>query len=187
MGKGGEFERTCSVLLSKWVSKGERDDLFWRSDSSGARFTQRKKSGKDTANAGGDLTFSDILGEPLIRNWSVEIKTGYGVKTDTGINRWDVLDFVDSKQKEPVLQKMWNQCTRDALLTNRIPVLIFRRNNRTPCIMFDNLYFQYLEGWFGQFVDGVSIRINFPLCCTLLLLSDFFKWIPDISPALRKD
>jgi hypothetical protein len=49
---------------------------------------------------------------------------------------WDILDLIDSQQKKTQLEDFWDQCTRDAKLTNRIPVLIFRRNNRSPCIAF---------------------------------------------------
>ena len=81
MSKGGTYEGEIAKLLSKWWTEGERDDIFWRSDASGARFTQRKKSGKDTANQAGDLTFSDSIGEILIKNWNIEIKTGYAGKS----------------------------------------------------------------------------------------------------------
>src|SRR3990172_3169984 len=133
MSKGGGAEREVSTLLSNWWIEG-RDDIFWRSDSSGARFTQRKKAGKDTANQGGDITASDSVGEKLIKNWNIEIKSGYSSKTKvldikgnekTLLNRWDVLDILDSSQKDPVLLKMWAQCKRDADLTHREPILIF--------------------------------------------------------------
>jgi hypothetical protein len=184
MAKGGSFEREIATLLSLWWSDGERSDIFYRSHASGGRFTMRRKSGKDTANQGGDITCSDSVGEPLIKEWSIEIKTGYGKKTDSGISRWDVLDFLDSRQKEPVLQKMFDQSRRDAVLTDRIPILIFRRNGRTPCIMFYKSYYEELVGYFGHYEgDCITYRIH-NLFHIIMPFQNFMEWIPDLRSAL---
>lgn len=205
MGKGGSFEREINAELSLWFSEGERDDLFTRSDGSGGRFTRRAKKGKDTANQGGDCSFCHPDGEPLIRMWCIEMKTGYGSrkkvkdadgdviqtpvyspknkgvivgwKNKVAITPWDVLDFVDSRKKKTVLQEMWDQCSRDAELTNRIPVLIFRRNLRTPCICFTSQYFYQLGSDFGNPKGTITIRIKAgEEDLTILGLKDFFNW-----------
>jgi len=183
MAKGSSFEREIAKLLSLWWSEGMRDDVFYRSHASGGRFTMRRKSGKDTALQGGDITASDPIGEPLVREWSIEIKTGYGKKTDSGISRWDVLDFLDSRQKTPVLEKMWDQCRRDAELTDRQPILIFRRNGRTPCIMF---YVNYLLKLQQSFSDCLTQRliVQTSFRCVIMPLQSFLEWIPNIRGAL---
>lgn len=186
MAKGGEYENEIAKLLSLWWADNQRDDIFGRSDSSGARFTQRRKKGKDTANQGGDLTFIDSIGEPLIKTWNIECKTGYGLKTKDEIIRWDVLDFLDSKQKNPVLQVFWNQCSRDADLTNRQPILIFRRNRRETCICFLKDYEEHLSDFYGScFVPKITISIENQRL-TIIKLKDFFEWIPDIKQSLIK-
>ena len=195
MAKGGGFEREIAVLLSKWWTEGERDDVFGRSDGSGGRFTARKKRGKDTANQGGDITFIDSIGEPLIAAWSIEAKTGYGTKKKIKDKdgevisketiRWDVLDFLDSKQKEPVLQKMWAQCRRDAELTNREPILIFRRNGRVPCIMFTIGYYGHLKTYFSGCLPILKLLVE-DFGCVIMPLSSFFNWIPNIRAALKR-
>lgn len=185
MAKGGNFEREIAKVLSLWWSEGLRDDVFYRSHASGGRFTMRRKSGKDTALQGGDITASDPIGEPLVREWSIEIKTGYGKKTDSGISRWDTLDFLDSRQKEPVLKKMWDQCKRDAELTNRQPILIFRRNGRSPCIMFSQKYFYKLMESFNTYENiGIGISFEEHFKQIIMPLQSFFEWIPDIRSAL---
>lgn len=193
MGKGGGFEREVSCLLSNWWIEG-RDDIFWRSDSSGARFTQRKKAGKDTIHQGGDITFSDSIGECLIKNWNIEVKTGYAGRTKVVdakgkekvlLNRWDILDVLDSSQKEPVIITMWKQCKRDAELTNREPILIFRRNGRKPCIMFTSTYLCHLFSFFGM-PDSPRIMITIDnKSYVVFKLQDFFTWIPDIRSSLK--
>lgn len=187
MGKGSSFEREISKQLSLWWSEGKRDDIFYRSHSSGARFTQRKKIGKTTAYQAGDITCSDPEGEMLIKNWNIECKTGYGSKTKSGINRWDILDFVDSKQKIPILQQMWNQCKRDAEITNREPVLIFRRNNRLSCIMMSIYYKNKLVNYYGN-SNCYAISIAFSEnVCVIMNLDDFFYWISDIGGFLTQE
>ena len=178
--KGSGFERQIAKELSIWWSEGKREDIFYRSNASGARFTQRKKAGKDTANQAGDLSFTDSEGELLIKNFNFELKTGYGTKTKSGITKWDVLDFIDSRQEEPVLMKMWKQCYRDAVSTHRKPILIFRRNGRSPCIAFLAEYFNYLIGFFNL-PESSIIQID---GLVILSLNDFFVWIPNIRAAL---
>lgn len=182
--KGGEFEREVCRKLSLWWTEGKRDDIFYRTHSSGGRFTMRRKAKKDTALQGGDITASDPIGEPLVKIWSIEAKTGYGTKTKTGIVRWDVLDVLDSQQKETTLEKMWAQCERDAILTNRIPILIFRRNLRQACIVMNTTYFEKLVGYFGspknKYIAFSSERIT----GFILPLTTFFDWVPNIRAAL---
>ena len=64
--KGGAFEREICVKLSKWVSYGERDDLFWRSAMSGGRQTVGFKKGINRKNQAGDITAIDPIGQKLI-------------------------------------------------------------------------------------------------------------------------
>jgi hypothetical protein len=183
MAKGGNFEREVFAEMSRWF--GGRDDIFYRSNASGARFTSRKKRGKDTAYQSGDMTFTDPVGKTLCDCWSVECKTGYGVKKKDLMKRWDILDFLDSRQEKPVLQKMWEQCVRDADLANKEPILIFRRNNRGKCIMFRTSYLLFLQNYFGDYLlQHIIIRVE--MNCVIMPLQVFFEWIPDIRPALTK-
>jgi len=75
--KGGAFERDVAKRLSLWYSNGKRDDVFYRTASSGGRATMRFKKGQHTANAAGDLSHSDSVGETFLKCVAVEIKSGY--------------------------------------------------------------------------------------------------------------
>lgn len=187
--KGGSFEREVGVLLSWWWTDGKRDDIFGRSDGSGSRFTVRKKAGKDTANQGGDICFTDSIGEPLIKKWSIECKTGYGskekIKDSTGNvvkiiqYRWDLLDLIDSGQKQTVFEMMWEQCCRDANLSNREPVLIFRRNQRKICAAITSDYLRSLVSHYGS-PSCKRIRYDFKdFHIFIMLLKDFLEWLHD--------
>jgi len=189
MAKGGSFEREVSELLSKWWTNNERDDIFGRSDGSGSRFTSRRKSGKDTANQAGDVTFTDSIGESLIKSWNIECKTGYGgkekIKDSAGVviksiqYRWDLLDLIDSSQKQTVFEMMWEQCFRDALLSNREPVLIFRRNQRKTCIAIQHKYLNCLSQFYNR-PDCKCIEYNFKdFRISIVSLKDFLEWVHD--------
>lgn len=75
--KGGNYERLLCKRLSLWWTNGERDDVFWRSSSSGARATIRHRQGLSTYGQHGDIQAVDPIGAPLMRLVSIEAKRGY--------------------------------------------------------------------------------------------------------------
>lgn len=185
--KGHSFEREVAVILSKWMTNNERDDIFYRSQSSGARATQRNKSGKKTEGQHGDIAAACSQGEPLMNLWNIEVKTGYATKSKlkNGTNKivnWDVLDLLDSKKKTTVLQEMWNQCTIDASLSRRQPLLIFRRNLRSVCVAITLDYYLVLLKYFGDFKIS-KIEAEIPDMyepnnrMIIMRLDDFLLWI----------
>jgi hypothetical protein len=166
-GKGGGFEREVAAKLSLWFSEGVRDDIFYRSHSSGGRFTMRGKSHKDTAYQSGDITCSDPIGQCLMDQWSIECKTGYG--------KWDVLDLIDSNQQKPQIKQFFEQCSCDALKCGKQPILIFRRPLRKICICIYKEYFLELGNCFG-FYTGQIIYIE-PDNLAVVNFSDFLLWV----------
>lgn len=76
MGKGASFEREFCKQLSLWWTKGERDDVFWRTHGSGARATQRAKAGKRTKGQYGDVCATDPIGIPLTELIVFSLKRG---------------------------------------------------------------------------------------------------------------
>lgn len=180
MAKGGNYEREIFKKLSLWWTNNERDDVFWRTNSSGARATQRKKGGKDTAYQAGDMTFTDPIGEPLVKIWNVECKTGYAAKKKTeakvSVINWCVLDILDSKQKVPVFINMWQQCNKDAKTNNREPILIFRRNHMQSCIAIKISYFNKLKDHFGTVLaNKLQLKCK-GLNITIIGLASFLDW-----------
>jgi len=172
--KGSGFEREVASKLSLWFSEGERDDIFYRSHSSGGRFTMRGKTKKDTAYQSGDITCSDPCGKGLIDKWSIECKTGYG--------NWGVLDLLDSNQKITQLEQFFKQCQEDAMKCCKHPILIFRRPQRKICICIDKDYFLYLENLFGKYSDYlISIK---PMNLMIVKFEEFLEWT---DPSQFKD
>ena len=97
--KGGQFERTICKELSLWWTEGERNDVFWRTSTSGARATSRSKKGKSTFGQYGDIQATDPIGQPLIDLCTIEIKKGYFKHT-----YFDLMDKLSSETKQPYRQ-----------------------------------------------------------------------------------
>lgn len=71
--KGSTFERTICRQLSRWVSNGARDDLFWRNVISGGQFTFAARKGK-AVGVPGDLRATDPQGFEFLSLFMVECK-----------------------------------------------------------------------------------------------------------------
>lgn len=128
--KGAAFEREICKKLSLWASKGERDDIFWRTAGSGARATQRRKHGKQTLGQEGDVCATDPLGKTLCDKFVISLKTGYCRK-----GYYDVLDLVDSRKKKNLLLEWWHEIADVAEQIKKEPLLIVRREQRKPLLV----------------------------------------------------
>jgi hypothetical protein len=130
--KGSGFERNISRRLSSWWSSGERDDIFWRIKSSGARATTRAKKGKKTYGQHGDIGAYDPCGVPLVKLFSIELKRGYA--------KWCVTDVLDSYASEKLIlvNKFVKQAQRQAREAG-VPyfLLVMQRDRHRPLAFTD--------------------------------------------------
>lgn len=69
--KGSSFERFIAKDLSLWISKGIRNDIFWRTHSSGSLGTVGKRRLEY-----GDIMAIDDAGKPLTDNYNIECRHG---------------------------------------------------------------------------------------------------------------
>lgn len=169
-GKGGQFERDTSRMLSMWLSNGEDDSWVWRTSQSGGRATQRAKKGKKTSGAYGDLTFTDSRAEWLFELFVLELKRGY-----SGTN---ALDLIDSRKKEPELLAFWNQCNRDREEANRpYSMVILKRDRKSICCMIHVSLFTKLKQVAGNFIGKeLSFKLNNDKV-VLMLFEEFLNWL----------
>jgi len=121
--KGAEFEREICVMLSQWVTKGKREDLFWRSAMSGGRATVAKRRGSNLASQAGDISAVHRLGHVLTADFYFELKH---VK-DLGLTSFIV------KSQGP-LAKFWKTACKEARVYKKEPILIVRQN-RLPALV----------------------------------------------------
>lgn len=139
MAKGSDFERWISKTLSEWWTNGERDDVFWRSTTSGARATSRRQKGKRTAGSAGDITAIDPVGYPLIELVMIETKKGY--------NHDSVHDVFDADGLCSQQFERWYNQIRMAQEINEAPywVLIWKRDRRGPMIWMPQCFYNSLR------------------------------------------
>lgn len=153
--KGNNFERTICKQLSRWWAG--RDDIFWRTASSGGMSTQRGKRGKSAKNQQGDIQATDPIGQPLIDLCTIELKRGYSSAT--------LSDFIDGKTDKCQLQKFIEQAITDCRLRDDESewILIVKRDYKevilfTP-IVFYNAIPKPLENLVKRF-DYVTLNIK---------------------------
>lgn len=146
--KGGDYEREMCKRLSLWWTDGKRDDVFWRSASSGGRATSRSKKGKKTAGSYGDITAVDVEGAPLIEAFTIELKRGYSASSFA-----DALDRRDN-QGASLWENFVEQASRSAREA-RTPywLLIHRRDQKKALVFMPTAAWKDLAREAGQ--EGV--------------------------------
>jgi hypothetical protein len=189
MAKGGGYEGEISKEFSLYLTHMKTEDGVWRTESSGARATQKQKAKQKLIRPDmfGDITYTIPETKYWFDIFSIECKTGYAKKTKnkkgTTLTMWSVIDLIDSQQKMTAFHEFWNQCLNDAINSNREPMLIFRRNRRSSCIAMHNDIFRSFMNSFG-FPTFNFITVNGEFCylpVTIINLSQFFDWTKEIN------
>lgn len=125
--KGAGFEREVCVLLSKWVTNGKQEDVFWRSAMSGGRATIGHRKGKIHSAQVGDISAIHPAGHHFIETFAPECKfyadlNWAGLLTGKG----KLLDF-------------WAEIKKQAKNHRKHPFLVARQNRMRPNVCIDNL------------------------------------------------
>jgi hypothetical protein len=132
--KGSQFERDMCRLFSRWVSGGEREDLFWRTSQSGGRATACSRRGAALKSKGfyGDMSLEDAdhpTAKLFADNVSVEFKRGY--------NRASIQDIIDlpARAATRTMEYFLEQAARDAEASDRLWMLVWKRDSRDPIVV----------------------------------------------------
>lgn len=159
--KGGKFEREVCKALSRWWTHGDRDDVFWRSASSGARATIRRKQNKVTFGQYGDIQATDPIGQPLMDICTIECKTGYASH-----NLFDLVDKQD--MHKPKYESFVLQAITDRLAA-KVPywIIISRRRGRQRMIYVPVAFAQGLARI--QHTKRVNFRWPFAKCHCVMI------------------
>jgi hypothetical protein len=124
-GKGSAFERKVCKALSRWVSGGKREDLFWRSSISGGRATMAAKRGNMLRQQAGDISSIAPEGHVLTDTFYVECKFYKSLE----------IDNFCMGDKTGKLYKFWVRAVKDAKRYDRLPMLIARENFRDTIVV----------------------------------------------------
>jgi len=159
--KGSRFERDVAKQLSLWWSGGQRDDIFYRSSSSGARATCRAVKNKNTANSAGDLSYLDASGKPFLECVAVEIKAGYKGATIPKI----------FSAKKPELYDFFDQAQESAIQANVPGWLVIHKQDFQPTMVYMNSWL--FDRYFGMDVIDVGLdNLKFPSPLLFIRISD---------------
>jgi len=146
--KGGPFERYVSKFLTKWLTGKEKPFCFWRMPGSGSLSTIHEEcmdlSGDIRAITKEATVFTDVF--------SVECKIGYP-KTSfwqhfTNVKNFNIKDF-------------WSQCCNDALKSNKFPMLIYRKKNKTEIVGINEKCYSYIKKISPEISDIPTMFIKF--------------------------
>src|SRR4051812_2899407 len=123
--KGASFEREVCVLLSKWVTDGKREDVFWRSAMSGGRATVGHRKGKNHSSQVGDISCIHPAGHYFSETFAPECKF-YADLNWHGllIGKGKLLDF-------------WKEINTQAGRYNKLPFLVARQNRMPAFVCLD--------------------------------------------------
>ena len=173
MGKGESFERQISRQLSLWWSKGSDADIFWRNRT---RKTIRTPNAERQL---GDLKADKPEGMILTSIFNIELKTGYSkTKKGTKVKNipWDLLDLIDGKQHK--FLEFWEQTTTDAHISNRFPMLIFKRDYHAPVITLRKDDLNKFREYLGNLPEVITLDVILKDSEVLQLfnLNDFLSW-----------
>ena len=148
---GNSWEREFCKILSKWISPDTQDLLFWRSASSGAVSTIRKKKNLKSINMDGDITCLDLQYTSLTNTFYFECKT---VKTND-FNFW-------SSPKSDYVYSSVIETFKTAYLVNKIPFLAIKvRNSKTPqLIILPSRITKKVEN--STFTESISMNMKLP-------------------------
>jgi hypothetical protein len=131
--KGGDYERSICKRLSRWLTRGMRDDLFWRSAMSGGRATVRFKQGAKNRTQAGDITAIDPLGERLTSLFLIECKSYRDLNLNT------LLRPLQDCPKDSCMHRFWETCRQDAIRHGKLPLLIGKQNLLGEVLIVDSV------------------------------------------------
>ncbi len=115
-GKGQSFERKICKALSRWVTGGRHEDVFWRTAISGGRATVQARRGVRVRQSG-DICAVAPEGLALTNKYYFELKH---------YKRLDFGRFL-LKQTGP-LEKFWKKTVWLATAEGKQPLMIVREN-----------------------------------------------------------
>lgn len=148
--KGPQFEREICKALSIWWSAGVRDDIFWRTPGSGARATNRAKTGLKTHDSYGDVSAIHPKGKLLTEQFTISLKRGYTATKGKSLKTLDITDLLDcpdNLKTNPLLVDWWQELEEDIQKSGKPKqgIIICKRDRRNSIIIMPRKVFKMLE------------------------------------------
>lgn len=123
--KGANWEREVCRRLSRWVTHGKREDVFWRSSMSGGRATVYRKKGRKSADsAAGDICALLPEGRPLLETFFIECKATKDIMLEAYL-----FDAAVGKRADH-----WDKPKSQAAAHGLLPLVVLKRNGLPPIV-----------------------------------------------------
>jgi len=173
--KGSAFEREICQELSKWISYGERDDIFWRSAMSGGRATVGMKRGIQRTSQAGDITAIDSLGQKLTDKFVIECKFYRNIHIES---------MMFGKPKNNSILEFWTKLYTDSLKLGKDMMLIIKQNN-SPTLIALPVY-SYLNSALKDYNDNIKPIASFMNTNPGCYLYDFKQFLKEVDPIILR-
>lgn len=170
-GKGAGYERAVCRLLSRWVSAGAREDVFWRSSISGGRATFAAQKGTLLNSQAGDICAVAPEGASLTSRFFIELKHRASL---------DLEGFV--VRHKGLLFRFWRKTISQSAQFELEPMMIVRQNF-TPDLVITRprAGFNTPAAFFYQHGEPLFTVNNETLSCEVWLLEQMLQkryWNP---------
>ena len=175
--KGATWEREFSKKLSSWWTCGERDDVFWRSTTSGARATTRAKQGLATSGQYGDIATQDPIGQPMLDTFTIELKRGYSKDSIQSL-----FDARDGAAVQPYAAFLDQTITSATQAGTPHWMLVVKRDRRVPLVMTDYPFFLRWKKWsrgYTRIIPEALFRLPNAVTVHCTRLDD---WLACVAP-----
>lgn len=156
--KGGSYERRVCKALSFWISKGRRDDIFWRTPMSGGRHTVRRRKGTGAMDEVGDIRATHESGKPFINQFVLDCKSYRNLKMHT---------LLVPKAAKKSIAAFWSTTVRIAEEVHRQPIMVCKENKLPDFVLL------YEVTALGLGLEDWIVARYAPLKVCLVWLSDF--------------
>lgn len=157
--KGAKFEREVCKQLSRWVSAGAHEDLFWRSAMSGGRATVAHAKGNKLNRQAGDICSVSPEGHVLTDKFYIELK--FYKSLDLG-------SLLFGKGK---LADFWKETVTQARKYGKSPFLVAQENRRAALVLVPNEG-ATLRHFIGSNDLTALARVFWRRQCSIFLLED---------------
>lgn len=157
--KGASFEREVCVMLSKWVSSGAQEDVFWRSALSGGRATVAHRKGVKLTEQVGDISCISPIGNRFTNKFAVEIKF------------YKDLEYTGLLKGNGKLLAFWKEINTQASRYNKLPFLVAKQNRMPTTVCLSSQGFLTELG----LTEQLTVVINHPHDMYIMLASVFIE------------
>lgn len=171
--KGANFERDFCRELSDWWSYGRDEDIFWRTQGSGARSTsRRRKGGQAIPGQVLDIGAMHPSGLEFLKKIVISLKRGKHM----GITIQDLIDLPEDISPTHNMRRWIIECQEAAASVNTYWMLVFKRDRKDTIVVLPSvLCFSLLPE--GRNFSRLEIRA-LKTWVGIMTLKDFFAINP---------